>query len=113
MGTIEIRQNVSRFIIENLLLGQHVDVERAPSFLEAGIVDSTGILELVQFLEETFGFTVDDTEMLPQNLDSLAAIESFVERKRRSAADPPATATPTAATAATTKATKATTTAAA
>ena len=51
------------------------------SLLEAGIIDSTGVLELVCFLESTFGIEITDEEMLPENLDSLAAIHSYVQRK--------------------------------
>ena len=48
---------------------------------EAGIIDSTGVLELVQFLEETWEISVKDEEMVPANLDSLAKLEAFVKRK--------------------------------
>ena len=51
------------------------------SLLEAGIIDSTGVLELVCFLESTFGIEITDAEMLPENLDSVAAISSYVRRK--------------------------------
>ncbi len=77
----EIASKISAFITDNLLLGRPVDVAGSPSFLEAGIIDSTGVLELVQFLEETFGFSVKDEEMVPDNLDSLSKLESFVGRK--------------------------------
>ena len=84
----EIAQQVSGFITENLLLGQAADVAHTASFLEAGIVDSTGVLELVQYLEETYGFSVDDAEMIPENLDSLERIVRFVEKKRADAGQP-------------------------
>ena len=77
----EIRSKISAFITDNLLLGRPVDVAGSTSFLEAGIIDSTGVLELVQFLEETWGFSVRDEEMVPDNLDSLSKLESFVGRK--------------------------------
>jgi acyl carrier protein len=77
----EIRSKISAFITDNLLLGRPVDVAGSTSFLEAGIIDSTGVLELVQFLEETWGFSVKDEEMVPDNLDSLSKLESFVGRK--------------------------------
>jgi acyl carrier protein len=77
----EIGSKISAFITDNLLLGRSVDVAGSPSFLEAGIIDSTGVLELVQFLEETWGFSVRDEEMVPDNLDSLAKLESFVGKK--------------------------------
>lgn len=77
----EIASKISAFITDSLLLGRPVDVAGSASFLEAGIIDSTGVLELVQFLEETFGFAVKDEEMVPDNLDSLSKLESFVGRK--------------------------------
>ena len=79
----DIAKQISGFITENLLLGRAVDVAGAPSFLEAGIIDSTGVLELVQFLEETWGLSVKDEEMVPENLDSLVKLEAFVHRKIR------------------------------
>ncbi|WP_297365336.1 acyl carrier protein [Acidiferrobacter sp.] len=51
------------------------------SFLELGIIDSTGVIELIAFLEERYGIRVEDAEMTPENLDSLDAIEQFVARK--------------------------------
>jgi acyl carrier protein len=51
------------------------------SFLEEGIVDSTGVLELVMFVEETFGFTVEDEEILPDNFDSVNSLVDYVKHK--------------------------------
>jgi acyl carrier protein len=77
----EIAQKISTFITSSLLLDSNVDVAGTASFLEAGIIDSTGVLELVQFLEETWEISVKDEEMVPANLDSLAKLEAFVKRK--------------------------------
>ena len=52
------------------------------SFMDAQLLDSTGFLELVQFLEETYGIKVEDQEMMPDNLDSLNAVAQFVSRKQ-------------------------------
>lgn len=52
------------------------------SLMESGILDSTGVLELVGFLEERFGFKVEDAELTPENLDSLGRLQSYVARKR-------------------------------
>lgn len=87
-----IEQQISSYIIDNLLLGKKIDVAGTRSFLEAGIIDSTGVLELVQFLEETWGFAVKDEEMVPENLDSLASLVKFVQRKTGVSA--PASSTP-------------------
>ena len=81
-----IAHQVSGFITDNLLLGQQIDVAGTKSFLEAGIVDSTGVLELVQYIEDTWGFAVHDAEMVPENLDSLDSIVRFVERKTSASA---------------------------
>jgi acyl carrier protein len=56
-------------------------LKRDASLLEEGILDSTGVLELVSFLEQHFGITVSDDELLPENLDSVAQIVAFVEKK--------------------------------
>jgi acyl carrier protein len=58
----------------------------ADSLLDLHIVDSTGILELILFLEETFGIQVQDADMVPENLDSLNAIEAYVQRKQQTRA---------------------------
>lgn len=56
------------------------------SFLQNGIVDSTGMLELVAFLEDTYQLKVEDTELIPENLDSITNVCRFIERKRTQAA---------------------------
>lgn len=56
------------------------------SFLQTGIIDSTGMLELVAFVEGQYGIKVEDAELVPQNLDSLTAVCAFVARKRGQAA---------------------------
>ena len=78
----EIGTAVRHFIAENFLFRE--DVESIPedaSFLEAGIIDSTGVLELVCFLETTYGIQVADDEMLPENLDSIRAVSAYERRK--------------------------------
>ena len=77
------RTMIREFIIDNFLFGER---ERAPkdedSFLELGIIDSTGILELVGFLEEKFRFSVKDDELVPENLDSVDNVVRYIEKKR-------------------------------
>ena len=72
---------VREFIVENFLFGDGEALENDTSFMEEGIIDSTGILELVFFLEETFGLSVEDEELVPENMDSLQNITRFIERK--------------------------------
>ncbi len=77
-----IRSVIRSFIEENFLfqIGEK-QLSDEQSLLEAGVVDSTGVLELVGFLEERFHIQVADKDIVPQNLDNIEAITSFVERK--------------------------------
>lgn len=72
---------VRNFIVENFLFGDGKALKEDTSFLEDGIIDSTGILELVFFLEETYGMKIEDDELVPENMDSLQNIARFLERK--------------------------------
>ncbi len=79
----EIEQGIRKFIDDNLLLGQEDrPLAGSESLLEAGIIDSTGVLELVAFLEESYGIQVIDDEMVPENLDSLDNLTRYVSKKR-------------------------------
>ncbi len=77
-----IEKKVRDFIRENFLMGED-DANIGPddSLLDNGIIDSTGILELVAFLEETFEIEVKDEELVPENLDTISFIVSYIERK--------------------------------
>jgi acyl carrier protein len=73
------------FLAENFLLGE--DFQGLPgtaSLIEAGIIDSTGVLELVGFLEETYDIQIAEAELVPENLDSIDNIVGFVRAKRNS-----------------------------
>ena len=78
----EPKNKVRQFIIENFLFGSDEDLKEDSSFLEEGIIDSTGVLELVKFLEEEFSITVDDEELIPENLDSINKVKAYLERKK-------------------------------
>ncbi len=70
------------FIQENFMLGaQGADFSDGDSFMRKHIIDSTGFLELVLFLEESWGVTVEDDELVPENLDSLDSLQDFLTRK--------------------------------
>ena len=58
-----------------------MDLKDTDSFLENGIIDSTGVLELVSFLEEKFGIEVADEELIPENLDSITNVVNYLQRK--------------------------------
>jgi acyl carrier protein len=72
---------VRHFVVENFLFGDGESLKEDTSFLEEGIIDSTGILELVFFIEETYGIKIEDDELVPENLDNLKKITHFLERK--------------------------------
>lgn len=76
------KEQVREFVIEHFLFGQGANFQDGASFLEQGIMDSTGVLELVAFLDERFGVKVADDELLPENLDSVDLICAYLERKR-------------------------------
>ena len=77
--------DIKAFIVSNFLFGQDRPLAEDQSLLESGVVDSTGMLELVSFLEETYGITIADNELVPQNLDSLRNLNALVARKRAAA----------------------------
>ena len=78
---MEYVQVVRKFIAENFLFGDDKNLKDDTSFLDSSILDSTGILELVAFLEETYDITVEDAEMIPENMDSLLNISTFLTHK--------------------------------
>ncbi len=69
------------FIAANFYVPTGQPLEETTSFLDQGIIDSTGVLEIVSFLESEFGITVSDDELVPSNFDSLAALSAFIRRK--------------------------------
>ncbi|HOT46640.1 MAG TPA: acyl carrier protein [Spirochaetota bacterium] len=75
---------IMNYIKENFIAGRSSKIELTPeiSLLESGIMDSTGILELVLFLEEQFAIKIDDEEIVPENLDSVANLLVFLEKKK-------------------------------
>ncbi|MBN1590416.1 MAG: acyl carrier protein [Pirellulales bacterium] len=73
------------FIQENFLFGREPDFSDDDSFLEMGLIDSTGVLELVGHLETTHGVTIEDDELVPENLDSINRIVRFIELKQQAA----------------------------
>jgi acyl carrier protein len=80
-----LQHEIRAFIVENFLFGQESKpLGNDESFLESGIIDSTGVLELVGFLEDRYQITVEDDELVPANLDSVDRLVGFVTRKRGS-----------------------------
>jgi acyl carrier protein len=80
---MEAKQTIRQFILKNYLFSTDDNaLKNDVSLMQAGIIDSTGVLELIMFLEEQFGVKVADEEMTPENLDSVDRIVGFVDRKR-------------------------------
>ncbi|MBU1087124.1 MAG: acyl carrier protein [Candidatus Omnitrophica bacterium] len=80
---MEIKPTIKEFIINNFLMGaDSANIQNDTSFLEEGVIDSTGILELVEFIQETFTITIEDEELIPDNLDSIDKAASFIQRKQ-------------------------------
>lgn len=78
-----IRTDIRAFIIENFLFGDDTHpLTDEMSLIDNDLVDSTGILELVGFVEEHFAVTVADADIVPANLDSIASIAAFITRKK-------------------------------
>ena len=80
--TASLAEELRRFIDETFLFGVHVDYTDEDSFIEHSIIDSTGVLELIAHLETTYGLTVADDDLTPENLDSISNLVRFVDRKR-------------------------------
>lgn len=79
----DLKDRIKDFIVENFLFGEGgEDLGEGDSFLEKGIIDSTGVLELVEWLEETFEIKVEDEELIPENLDSIANLANYIQKKR-------------------------------
>jgi acyl carrier protein len=79
----DVSAEIRSYVVDRFLFGQGADgLSNADSFLERSLVDSTGILELVAFLEGRYGIKVLDEELVPENLDSIDRAAAFVARKQ-------------------------------
>ena len=79
----EIRQKIRKYIMDSFLFTARENaLDNDNSFLESGIIDSTGILEIISYIEEEFGIKVEDEEIVPANLDSINLISGYITRKR-------------------------------
>lgn len=84
-GTAGIEEQLKSFILNNFLLGdKNRAIKNNESFLQGGIIDSTGVLELVNFIEETYKIKVEDEELVPENLDSIQNLIAYIQRKQQS-----------------------------
>ncbi len=83
---MNVQQEIHNYIVNNILFGDKKQLEENVSFQETGILDSTGFLELVTFIEEQFGLEIADDELVPEHFDTLSAMSAFVEQKLASRA---------------------------
>jgi acyl carrier protein len=81
LHTPDIEREVRSFVITNFLFGQPLELQPEDSLLAGGVIDSTGVLELVDFLEERYAIKVEDEEVIPDNLDSIRNIATYVAKK--------------------------------
>lgn len=79
-----IESQLQKFLYDNFIFDEQIKIESNASLLENGIVDSTGILELIMFIEETFQIEIQDDEVIPQNLDSIDNLVNFINSKLHS-----------------------------
>ncbi len=78
----QIKESVKKYILDNFLFESDENaVAYDDSFLEKGIIDSTGVMELVSYIEEEFKVSVDDDELVPENLDSINNLAVFIKKK--------------------------------
>ena len=76
-----LQSELRSYIVENYLFGRDDSFSDSDSFWELGLMDSTGVLELISYLEEKYAITVESGDIIPQNLDSVERLAVFVRRK--------------------------------
>ena len=78
---MSVKEQIRQFIVNEFLFGQNGTLEDSASLLDAGILDSMGVLQTLFYLEETFDVHVEDDEVVPENIDSIENLTGFVTRK--------------------------------
>lgn len=81
----DLPHTLRAFLVDHFLFGDDNGMSDGDSLLELGVLDSTGVLELVAHLEKSYGIKVEDDELVPENLDSIENLVRFVESKRAAA----------------------------
>jgi acyl carrier protein len=80
---MSVQEDIREFIVENFLFGEQGGLRDDSSFLREGIVDSTGIMQLVSFIQEQYLIAIEDEELIPENLDSIRNVSLFIAEKKR------------------------------
>jgi len=83
---MEMKENIREFVVENFLFGDGDKLENNTDFFEKSIIDSTGILELVCFVEESCNLTILDEEIVQENFSSIDRVSNFVEKRTSNSA---------------------------
>jgi len=83
---VTTEQRIRQFIVENFYVSDPSELADDTSLITSGYVDSTGMLEVISFLESEFGIRIRDQEMIPENLETIARISAFIGRKKMAAA---------------------------
>ncbi len=83
MTGITQKETIREFIVTNFYVPDETALGDDTSLLDQGIVDSTGVLEVTAFLEQRFGIKIEDSEIVPENLDTIGSIVAFLARKLR------------------------------
>jgi acyl carrier protein len=83
---LTIQERVRRFILESFYVSDPEELTDEVSLLDSGIVDSTGMMEIILFLEAECAIDIEEHETIPENLESISRIAAFVARKQRAAA---------------------------
>jgi acyl carrier protein len=82
MSEDPVKRRLREFVAKNFYLADPASFDDASSFLDRGVIDSTGVLELVSFVEAEYGIAVADEDIVPDNFDSIDALAGFVARKK-------------------------------
>ncbi len=83
----DLRDELRSYVVENYLFGRGDDLKDGDSFWELGLMDSTGVLELISYLEERYSISLESGEIVPENLDSVDKLISFISRKIEQASE--------------------------
>jgi acyl carrier protein len=81
MQITALELEIHKFIVDNFMFGQADGLKYDESLLQKGVIDSTGVLELVSFLQDNFNITVEDDEIVPSNLETINGIVAYVSKK--------------------------------
>jgi len=81
---MDVETAIERFVVDEIMLGDsNTKIDPNESLINSGVLDSLALLRLIAFLEEQMGVTIDDSEVIPENFETINEIKSFIEKKKR------------------------------